>query len=306
VSLFVENLAPALILALLALSLNLQYGVTGLLNFGQGFFYALGGYTVGVVYFHHWPGWIAVVGGPIVGAIGGLLLAAGAIRLTGDFWALMTLGVAALFVAVVTNWGSLAGGVLGSYEIPRANIGRLDVYLGITIVVCFLLFERIRRSQLGRLLRIAREDPVLVAALGRNVLFLRAKVLALGGAVAAIAGVALAYWLSVIAPTVFTLDQTILVWTALILGGRGNNLGAIVGGLAMESLVTYLPYLPGFDSVVSNTNWGPAQLIIEAAILVGFLMVRREGILPEWRVLHGSTRRTAVARLRGVRFSSQS
>jgi branched-chain amino acid transport system permease protein len=135
---------------------------------------------------------------------------------------------------------------------------------------------------------------------------LRARVLALGGAAAAIAGVALAYWLSVIAPTVFTLDQTILVWTALILGGRGNNLGAIVGALALESLVTYLPYLPGFDSVVSNINWGPAQLIIEAAILVGFLMVRREGIFPEWRVLHGTGRRTAVARLRGVRFSSQS
>jgi ABC-type branched-subunit amino acid transport system permease subunit len=306
VSLFVENLAPAEILALLALSLNLQYGVTGLLNFGQGFFYALGGYSVGVVYFHHWPGWIAVVAGPVVGAVGGLLLAAGTMRLGGDFWALMTLGVAALFIAIVSNVGGLAGGVLGSYEIPRANVGRLDVYLAVTIAVCFVLFERIRRSQLGRLLRIAREDPVLVAALGRNVLFLRAKVLALGGAVAAIAGVALAYWLSVIAPTVFTLDQTILVWTALILGGRGNNLGAVVGGLALESLVTYLPYLPGFDSVVSNTSWGPAQLIIEAAILVGFLMLRREGIFPEWRVLHGTRRPNAVARLRGVRFSSQS
>jgi branched-chain amino acid transport system permease protein len=286
VTLFLENLAPAEMLALLALSLNLQYGTTGLLNFGQGFFYALGGYSVGVVYFHHWPGWLGIVAAPLVGALGGVCLALATGRLTGDFWALMTLGVSALFVAVVSNVGGLAGGQLGSFGIPRASAGTLDIVLGVVIVITFLAFERIRRSQYGRLLRVAREDPVLVGALGRSILRLRTTALAVGGATAAIAGVALAYWLSVVAPTVFTLDQTLLVWTAMILGGRGNNLGAIAGGLAMSSIVTYVPYLPGYDRLFSVENQGPVQLIIEAGILVGVLMLRREGLLPEWRVRH--------------------
>src|SRR6185312_5916940 len=119
---------------------------------GQGFFYALGGYSVGVVYFHHWPGWLGVVAAPLVGALGGVLLALGTGRLTGDFWALMTLGVAALLVAVVGNVDSLAGGQLGSFGIPRASARTLDIILAVVIVVTFLAFERIRRSQYGRLL----------------------------------------------------------------------------------------------------------------------------------------------------------
>lgn len=283
-TLILDNSIPAALLALLALSLNLQYGLTGLFNFGQGFFYAVGGYCVGVVYYHHWPPWIGVASAPIFGALAGILLAIPSKRLSDDFWALMTLGVAALFVAVASNVQSFAGGTLGSFGITIVAPSRLLPILCALIVVTFLAFERIRRSQFGRIIRTAREDPVLVAALGRDVFRFRCVVLAIGGMTAAVAGAALAFWLSIVAPTVFTLDQTVLIWTAVIIGGRGNNLGVIVGAIGVQSLLTYTPYLPGFGSVFSPTNAPLVQLVIEGGFLVLFLFVRKEGLIPEWRV----------------------
>src|SRR3989337_3828758 len=81
-----------------------------------------------------------------------------------------------------------------------------------------------------------REDPMLLAAIGRDLFRFRLSVLMIGGAVAVSGGVALAYWLTIVAPPVFSLDQTVIVWAMMIVGGRGNNYGSLVGALLLEAI----------------------------------------------------------------------
>ncbi len=285
-----ETLTLVFIYGLLTLSLNLQYGLTGLLNFGQGFFFAVGGYGVGVVYFHHWPAWIGIVAAPIAGAIAGLLLAIPAKRLENDYWALMTLGVAALFLAVMNNERGIAGGDLGTYGIPRIEAPTLLPILAGVFVLVVLAFERIRRSQFGRVIRVAREDPILLAAIGRDPFRFQMNVLMIGGAVAAVGGVALAYWLTVVAPSVFTLDQTVIIWTMMIVGGRGNNYGTLVGALLLEGIFIGTRFLPDFGGFLTGAHFAVLRILIVGAVLVLVLMVRPAGVVREWKVRHAALR----------------
>ena len=280
----VEALTLAAIYAVLTLSLNLQYGLTGLLNFGVSFFFAVGGYAVGVVHFHGWSPWIGIVAAPVAGAIAGILLAIPTKRLDDHYWALMTLGVAALFLAIMNNNPRIAGGDLGTYGILRIEPARLLPILAGVIAVVVVAFERIRRSQFGRVIRVAREDPILLAAIGRDLFRFRLSVLMIGGAVAAVGGVALAYWLTIVAPPVFSLDQTVIVWAMMIVGGRGNNYGSLVGALLLEAIFIGTRFLPDFGGLLTGTDYALLRILIVGASLVLVLMVRREGVVRESKV----------------------
>jgi branched-chain amino acid transport system permease protein len=280
-----ETLVLAAAYGIVSLSLNLQYGLTGLLNFGQGFLFAVGGYTVAVCYFHGWPGWIGVVAAPFAGALGGILLALPARRLESHYWALLTLGVAELFLAVMGDEDKIAGGALGTFGIPRIEPALLLLISGAVIAVVIAIFERMRRSQFGRLMRIQREDELLLAALGRDPFRLQLVVMAVGGAVAALGGVVLAFWLTLIAPTVFDLNQAVIVWAMMIVGGRGNNYGAIVGAVAMEAVFFGTTRLPEFW-VFDSENTALLQTVIVGVALVLMLMFRPQGLLPERKVRH--------------------
>lgn len=283
-SVLVEAVTLAAIYGLLTLSLNLQYGLTGLLNFGMSFFFAVGGYAVGTVYFHHWPAWYGIAAAPIAGAIAGIALAIPAKRLNDHFWALMTLGVAALFLAIMNNEPAIAGGDLGAYGIPRVDAPKLLGILAGVIGVVVFAFERIRRSQFGRVIRVAREDPILLAAIGRDLFKFQTTVLVIGGVVAAIGGIALAYWLTIVAPPVFSLDQTIIVWAMMIVGGRGNNYGALIGALLLQFIFIGTRFLPSFGGLLTPTDFALLRILIVGAALVLVLMVRPQGIVPESKV----------------------
>lgn len=284
-NLMLETATLAAIYGVLTLSLNLQYGLTGLLNFGQSFFFALGGYTVGVMYFHDWPAWIGVMGAPFVGALGGLLLALPARRLDNHYWALMTLGVAELFLAIMNNERGIAGGDLGTFGIPRMEAATLLPIMAVVVAVIVVAFEVIRRSQFGRIIRVAREDHILLAAIGRNPFRFQIPVLMLGGAVGAIAGVAITYWLTLVSSDIFSLDQTVIVWAMLIVGGRGNNFGAILGAFLLEGIFIGTRFMPDVGPITGE-DYALLRILIVGVALVLVLMFRTEGALPERRVRH--------------------
>lgn len=289
-SVVLETLTLAAIYGLLVLSLNLQYGLTGLLNFGQSFFFAVGGYTVGVFYFHGWPVWIGIVLAPLMGAIAGLVLALPAKRLDDHYWALMTLGVAELFLAVMNNERGIAGGDLGTYGIPRLEPKTLLPIFVAIIVVVYFAFERIRKSQFGRLIRIAREDQTLLAAIGRDLFGFQLRVLMLGGAVGSLGGVGIAYWLTVVAPDVFALDQTVIIWAMMIIGGRGNMLGALFGAVLLESIFIGTRFMPDFGGFLAGEDFALLRILIVGLLLVFVLMFRTEGALRERKVRYAPLR----------------
>jgi branched-chain amino acid transport system permease protein len=298
-SILLETATLAAIYGVVTLSLNFQYGLTGLLNFGQGLLFAVGGYCVGIVYFQGWDVWLGIVAAPFVGALAGAILALPSRRLNDQYWALMTLAAAELFLGVMQNQEGIAGGTFGSYGIPRVEAKQLLPIMLALIVVLVFGIERTRKSQFGRLMRVAREDPVLLAAVGRDLFWLRLKVLAIGGAIAALGGVGLAYWLTIVAPEVFSLDQVVILWAMMIVGGRGNTYGALIGALVLEAIFLGTEYVPSIGGL-GGEKLVLVRLMIVGTALIAMLLFRREGILPERRVRHGPKLKATIVEQQGA------
>lgn len=270
--------------ALQALSLNLQYGMIGLINFGQGYLFAVGGYSVAIAATHGWPVWLGIVLGPVFGVVAGLILALPSVRMRADAWALFALGVASLFLALAEDQTWIAGGALGTFDITAIGTGETLIILGVCLVIGFLAVERVRKSQYGRVMRAIREDPLLVHTLGRSVLRYQAVVLMFAGAIAALAGVFYAHWITFISPDSFSLTQTLYVFAMVIIGGRGNNYSVVLGALVVQAILTGMRYLP--TSALSGEASSVLQTVVAAVLMVAVLIVRRRGILPERRATY--------------------
>ncbi len=278
--LIVQTLTVTAIYALVTLSLNLQYGLTGLVNFGQSLLFAVGAFTVAIGHMHGWPVWLGIVLGPIVGAITGVLIAIPARRLGEHFWGLLTIGVAELFLAVMTNEKAIAGGTHGTRGIPPISAQQLLPILVVIIAVVIYGLERIRRSQFGRVIRTIREDQVLARAIGRDVFQFQAAVMAIGGAVAGLAGVAFAHWFTFISPDVFTMSVTLDVWAMMIIGGRANNYGTLFGAALLEGVFVGSRFLSVF-SFIPGESWAILRAVLTGLSLVVVLMFRQQGVIPE-------------------------
>lgn len=277
------------IYGLLALSLNLQFGLTGLLNFGQVIFFAFGGYAVAIAYHHGLPDWAGIAGGLVSGALLGVLMALPTRRLAEEFWALLSLGVAAFFIIIVTNVSWLANGDLGVYGISLWPTAVIFIVLAGTLTLLAVATEVARKLQFGRVIRGIRDDALLVQSIGRSVLRFRIEVLGASGATGALAGIVYAHWITYINPEAFGLTITLLIFTMVLLGGSGNVLGVVVGAVLMEALSVGLQYLP-FQSFTGG-DLALLQQAIYAVVLILLLMVRRQGLIPERTVIYRGTGR---------------
>jgi branched-chain amino acid transport system permease protein len=275
------------IYALVTLSLNLQFGLTGLVNFGQAMLFAIGGFVVAAGHLHGWPVWVGPVAAPFAGALAGWLISIPARRLGDTFWGLLTLGVSELFLAVMTNETSIAGGSNGVPGIPRLDTRILLPALIVFIAVVVVALERIRRSQFGRIIRVSREDPLLVRASGRDVSHFWVIVTMVGGALAAIAGAAFAHYFTYISPDSFALSTTLDIWTMMIIGGLANNYGVIAGSVLLQGLFAGSRFIPVLSSIPPQA-WGVLRAVITGLALVFVLVFRQQGLFPERKVRYAA------------------
>lgn len=271
------------IYSLLVLSLNLQYGFTGLLNFGHIALFAVGAYTVAVGHQQLWPIWVGLALAPIVGALFGVLMSVPVRRLKQEYWALMTLGVAEIFRAVMDNEEWIAGGTRGTKGIPPlAGRSVVLAVLLILVALTLLAFERVTRSQFGRVIKAIREDERLVLSLGRDIFRYQVRVMMMGGAVAAIAGAIFAHFISFVNSAPFSLTETFIIWTMLIVGGLGNNYGAIVGAILLQGVLIATRFLPNYLEVPGET-YAIIRTVLIGVLLVVTIIVRPQGAVPEGR-----------------------
>ena len=275
-----NSLVLIAIYGILTLSLNLQYGLAGLLNFGQALFFAVGAYAVAVARYHELPVWFGLAIAPIAGGLMGAAVALPARRLDGKYWALLTLAVSELFLVVVRNETWIAGGARGTRGIASVESWLLFIILCLLTALIVFGFERLRRSQFGRVLRTMREDPLLARTFGRDLAYYQTMVMVLGGVSGAIAGAALAHSVTFVAPDVFPLHETLLVWIMLVVGGLGNNVGAIVGAFLVQGTFTISRLAPDVPNLTAEqTSLG--RLIIVSVVFIVILVVRPKGALPE-------------------------
>ena len=297
------------------LGLSQQFGVAGVTNFGFIIFQAAGAYTAAILSMPSQAangGFQSYIGGwnlpwpvPWIGAmiVGGLIALPFTFlvgrRLRGDFAAVGLLVTAVMANLLVTNYRPLLNGSAGLSLVPTPFQSKFNpqspgyqwLYAAVTLVLAaavFLLVRRVTESPYGRSLRAMRDNDIVADSLGKNLLLLRAAMLVLGGALAALSGAILVGFITLWAPSAWGYAETIVLFAAVIIGGAGNHRGAVLGAILVpvgfEEATRYLP-----SSFPAGLQWVAIGLLI-----VIFLWFRPQGVLPERR------RRTAGGRPRSV------
>lgn len=213
----------------LALSLNIQFGLTGLVNFGQILPFAVGAYVEGIIELSGLPIWTGPIFVLIVSPLIGILVIFPAKQLAQDYWALITLGAGEIFRLIMLNYPAIAGGTEG-VSVDRINNRMLAMILAIALAVAvYMISLRISRSPFGRFLRVIREDEVLGACLGRDPFSYQIKAMMISWSMAGLAGALYAHVTGFIHPSGFMVTETLIIWTAVILGGTGPQPWCCVG-----------------------------------------------------------------------------
>jgi len=287
--------------------LNLQFGVAGVINFAYVVFQAAGAYTAAVLtlgpassssfqrYFigTHWPFPFPLIAAGAVGALLSVLVGLiGLRRLRSDYQAMVMLIVSLIATGIVTDRVDLLNGPAGLSLVPKplssllklTPIGYQWFYVGVTALVCAVVYvpvHRITGSPLSRALRAMRDQEHAAAALGKNVTGLRMLAFVLGGAVAGMSGAMLVMFIGTWAPGAWLYPETFVFFTAIIVGGSGNNLGAAVGALLVPiGFLEATRFLPAFGrpGLVDALEW-----ITVGALALLFLWFWPRGLIPERR-----------------------
>jgi len=228
----------------------------------------------------------------VVGAVLGFAASFPAIRLREDYLGMLLLAAAQFFQIILSGYEPIIGGTQG-IEVPNVfgwffgdEIGVRDVVvllvLGAFALLVFVYCEKVVRSPLGRTLRAIRDSELASRSLGKNDVAIRRKVIVVASAISGMAGALLTFYLgSVGAETWTRVTWTFWIWVILILGGAANNAGVALGAFSFTLLLkavdqvkfNFQPFIP------VDVNW--LEYIMFAALLIGILVVRPDGILPE-------------------------
>jgi branched-chain amino acid transport system permease protein len=275
--------------ALLTLGLNVQWGMTGLVNLGVVAFFAVGAYTAGLLSVMGVALPIAWASAIVLAAVAGLAMAMVALRLREDYLAIVTLGFAEVLRLFLLNEAWLTRGANGITGIPRplhALFGRhYDIfYLAVVlaaVAVVYWVLQRVSGSPFGRVLRAIREDETVAAVAGKSVFRFKVQAFALGAAIAGLAGIFFAHYLAYIEPNMFLPQETLFVWLALILGGSGNNRGALLGSVVLLGLLEGSRFAKDVIPFLTGVRLAAAQQMLVGLVLVALMIRRPEGLLPE-------------------------
>ena len=290
------------IAAITTLGLNVCWGLTGMLNLGIAGFYAVGAYTSAILtspassptnpHFGGFGlpllvGWAAAA---LAAAAAAWFVGRACSRLRADYLAIATLGIAEIIRIVFTNWQGLAGGAVGVQRVPRPfeSLGhpRAELaYLGIVmvaLVATYVVIERGIASPWGRTLRAVRENEVAAAAMGKDVQHIRLQAFVYGSAIIGLAGALSAHYLKQVVPEDFNpLTATFLVLVMLIVGGSGNNRGAILGAFTIWALWTMSDMLTGLLPAEWVVRAAYARVLLVGLLLQVVLQYFPAGLLPE-------------------------
>jgi ABC-type branched-subunit amino acid transport system permease subunit len=299
------------IYTILALGLQVQFGFTGLLNFGHAAFMAVGAYTMAILVVKQgWPLWAAAPTAIAAAVAFGLLLGLPTLRLRADYLAITTIAFAEIVRYVAINEQGLTGGPVGTIALAGPGQAasynqdwlafqggvqeRLEGLLGdeatkdVTMLVIvwtvalllLLIVEAMVRTPWGRVLRSIRDDEDAAAALGKNVFAYKLQALAVGAALGAIAGLFFAFQFSFFSPGDFDPLVTFFAYTIVILGGTSRNwavpVGAVVFGVIFAG-TRFFDFAP--FSLLESAERAYVRLILIGLILIGLVLFRPQGLL---------------------------
>jgi branched-chain amino acid transport system permease protein len=295
--------------SIFTLGLNVHWGYTGVFNFGIAGFFMVGAYTTALLtkepaaggsYSQYilgleLPFYVGIAGAGLAAGVLAVLIGLPTLRLRADYLAIATIGVAEALRRVAINERDLVNGTRGMIGIPaplheivstRSDYYNL-LFLGLAILVLaavYLVIERGIRSPWGRVLRAMREDELTAASSGKDVNSFRMQSFVLGAVIMGIGGGMYAHNIRAISPETFEpFFGTFIIWAMLIVGGSGNNKGAILGALVVWGIWSGTGQLshrlPDFLEVRVHYF----RLLFIGMLIVGALLLRPSGILGEER-----------------------
>jgi neutral amino acid transport system permease protein len=306
----------AIFFALLAIGINVQFGYTGLLNFGQIAFAMLGGFGIAISV-TQWglPFWVGVVVGLAASVVLALLLGLPTLRLRADYLAIATIaaaeGLRLLFRSVSAT--PVTGGTRGlaafnrdfvalapwetskRYTILGTSWSGAELWVGLvgwTIVAlgCVLVFL-LMRSPWGRVVKSVREDEDAVRSLGKNVYVYKMQALVLGGVFGALGGMVYAVGTGSAIPDQYQNANTFLAYAALILGGAARVLGPVIGAMLLLFIIQFAD--TGLRTLISNgvipeglltaTDVAAMRFVLVGVGLMLLLVFRPQGIFGDRR-----------------------
>jgi len=276
------------IYGILALSLNMVVGKAGLLSLAHAAFFGIGAYAtaLGMTAFGMGFGTSLLAGAGIniaaAGIVGKILS-----RWKGDYYAIVSAGLAIIVFSVLLNWTELTRGPLGIFGIPRPEVFGFAVntnlqYLILCLVIlglAFAIYEWIDRSSFGRALRAIREDEELASVMGYNTAMCKNIIFILAAVIAGTAGGLFASYIAFIDPSTFQVHESIFLFTIIIIGGLASSRGAILGALILIALPEVLRFIGLPHSIAA-----PMQQIIYGAALVAIMIFMPKGFLGKYRM----------------------
>lgn len=302
----------AAVYALAAVGINMQFGYTGLWNFGQAGFLLVGAYGTAIAV----DSWGLALGPAALVGVGaaillGLLLGVPTLRLRADYLAIVTISAAEILRIVVnsTRVQSVTGGPQGikgfanaffdSNPIPRGRYGfgtitytHRDLWvISVTwaiVVVASVLIALLVHSPWGRVVRAIREDEDAVRSLGKNVFAYKMQSLVLGGVLGGIAGIMFVIDSQFVEPSRFDSAITFFAYAALILGGTARILGPIIGAIAFWFLVegaqSFLNEaidnnFLGIARIMDQSQAGPVRFVLVGLLIMALVIFRPQGVL---------------------------
>lgn len=276
------------IYVLLALSLDLQYGFTGLINFGLVGFFGIGAYTTAILTLR--VGMSPLLSFPMAALLSAALawpIGRIALRLRDDYLAIVTLGFSEIIRLVLVQEQWLTEGVRGIAGVPRLAPSWVsprfsELFLLGLLVTCIVgvvaFLRRLTQSPYGRTIQAIRDDETAVRVLGKEPARFKTQILMLGGAIAGLAGAFYAHYMSYIVPDQFVPLLTFQIWMAIIIGGVARLSGAVTGAVVLVLLTESLRFLRGVIPGVSASDMGSVQLGVLGLLLILFMRWRPQGV----------------------------
>lgn len=273
----------AVIYTVLASSLDLLAGRTGLLSMAHAAFYGLGAYTSALLATQFDVSFtVGLSLGMMMAVVLSFVVSLPSLRLHEDYFVIATFGFQMILFSIFNNWIELTRGPLGIPGIPRPVVfgWHVDTHFELLVLAsgfsafAYFVVYRLTSSPFGRVLHAIREDEVFAKAHGKNTLYFKVTAFAVSAALAAMAGSLYAHYITYIDPTSFTVMESILIISMVIVGGAGSTWGPLVGAVVLVALPEALRFVGLPTAIAANL-----RQIIYGSLLVIMMMFRPRGLV---------------------------
>lgn len=272
---------------LVAMSLNLLIGYSGLLQLAHAAFFGIGAYTVAIIATKIGISFFSTLAlSGIIAAIISLLVSIPARRFRGDYFIMVSLAVQVMLYAVIYNWVGLTNGPYGISGIPKPAIlgtvfdtnSRIFVLYTVVLVILATMLGIIKKSPFGRSLQAMRDDELAARSIGLPVRKLKLEAFIIASFIVGIAGAMYGFYVGFIDPESASLNESILMLSMVIVGGTGNLRGPIIGAIVLIALPEAMRFLQIPDNVAANI-----RLLAYGFLLIIIMLARPQGLAGKYR-----------------------